>query len=186
MPRKIESSNILKDNWYLILAVVVLLVGGVVAAVMSGGEEEELPTGVVGSAGDGVDIIRVSDDDLEDKPTVGYQDLTAEERDAKYVEEYTQKLQEDPNGAHAPETMIALATVYRRQGNFDDAAIVMEDLVEKYPDNPHARTARIQLPEVYQDAGDVSMARASYQRMMEFFPPDTQEHQWAQQRYNEL
>lgn len=183
---KTQKPSVLKDNWYLILALVLMLGIGVVAALMSGGEEEVLPTGVIGTAGDGVEIVRLNDDETGDKPTIGYQGMSAEERDQKYIEEYQAKLAHDPAGEHVPETMIALATVYRRVGQHDDAAILMEDLVERFPDNPHARTARIQLPEVYQDAGDVAMARASYQRMMDHFPPETQEHQWARERYNQL
>lgn len=189
MPAKNSNgSSILKDNWYLVVALVVLVGGGLVAALMSGGEEEPLPTGVIGTAGEGVEVVRVSDDEMlaKDDVQVGYHDMTAEERDKRYVKEYLEKLEVDSDSDAAAGTMMSLAVVYRRQGEFDDAAMVLEELLEKFPDSPNARSARIQLPEVYQQAGDIPMARTSYQRMMEHFPPESQEHQWAQKRYSEL
>ena len=187
MPRRQEQPNVLKDNWYLILAVVVLLVGGAIAAFMSGDEEETLPeTGVVGQVS-GVDVVRLEPGQAGgDVPTIGYQDLTPDERDQKYIEDYQKKLAEDPDGADAAGTMMSLSVVYRRQLQYNDAAIVLEDIVEKFPESPHTRTAMIQLPEVYREAGDVNMARESYRRMMDHFPPDTQEHQWAKQQYDRL
>lgn len=187
MPKKQESNSILKDNWYLILAVAVLLVGGAVVALMPGGEDESGPTGVIGSAGDGVDIVRLTDDELEGANATDHdQGLTKAERDEKYVEDYKAKLAEDPDGDAAAETMSSLAVVYRRQEKYDDAAIVLEELLQKFPGTPNARTAMIMLPGVYEAAGDVDMARQTYRRMMEFFPPESQEHQYAKQRYDTL
>lgn len=186
MPRKQDSPNVLADNWYLILAVVVLLVGGIVAAIMSSREGDPPPTGVIGSV-DGVNVVRLSDEQTPGTvPTVGYQDLPPDERDQKYIEDYQEKLQANPDDEEAAGTMMSLAVVYRRLHQYDDAAIVLEDLLEKFPDSPNARTAIIQLPEIYQESGDISMARQSYQRMMEKFPPESQEYQWAQKRYSEL
>lgn len=187
MARKQESSNILKDNWYLVVALVVLLGGGAIAAFRSGQEDEPLPTGVVGKAQDGTEVVRLGPDAIDDEPaTTGYQHLSPDERDQKYIEEYTEELNANPEADEAAGILMKLAVVYRRQQQYDDAVIALEDILEKYPDSPHARTAVIQLPEVYQEAGDRQMARQSYERMMQFFPPESQEYQWAQKRYGEI
>ena len=187
MPKKQESNSILKDNWYLILAVAVLLVGGAVMALMPSGKKESGPAGVIGSAGDGVDVVRLTGDEMEEIAAAeDYQGMSKADKDAKSIEDYKAKLAEDPDGEAAAATMSSLAVVYRRQEKYDDAAIVLEELLEKFPDTPNARTALIMLPEIYEAAGDIPMARQTYRRMMEFFPPDSQEHQYAKERYDTL
>lgn len=188
MPKKkVESASVLKDNWYLIVAVVALLGMGAIAALMSGGEPEiRDQTGVVGQHGD-VDIVRLSPEQLEVRETTTrYQGLSQAEKDQKYIEDYEAKLSDDPDGPKAAETMMSLAVVYRRQDEYNSAAIALEDLLRKFPESPNYRSALIMLPGVYEAAGDRSMARQTYRRMMDHFPAGSQEHQYATQRYDEL
>lgn len=165
--------NVAKENWYL-LAAIVVCVGAFAYKVTSSGADAPEPlverpyAATTGSSqSDSLDMLQKT------RPSV-------REKTMAVIESHRTKIEQNPKGEEAPALLGAMGNLYvQKLGDYDEAIRCYEGILVSYPDSPSARAAYIHLADCYERKGDRENAKRIYARMMERFPEDTQEHQYA-------
>lgn len=170
----------LKSNWYVAL-VLVIVAGGVFqlarSAFAPGGEEGAEPKI---TAEDGQAALR---DEFERAKTA------AEGRDAQapaekstdtVIAEHTAKLEQNPEPAEAAALLSALGNLHRqKKQDYAAAARYYEQIIEQYPDWEGIKGVYHQLMSCYTNLDDQGSLRLLYRKMMEVFPEESNEYQFA-------
>ena len=167
--------KIIRSNWYLVA--VLLVCFGVVAYKFSTGDSGE--TGRIAPVSSSAQVTPAW------RPADGLSQLnqssrTARERALEIIRSHEEKVQADPTAADAPALMAAAGNLYRQKvGDYAEAARCYEVLLGDYPDSVVTRTAYVQLATCYEQLGESEKSMKTYNRMLEFFPEGSQEHQFA-------
>jgi tetratricopeptide (TPR) repeat protein len=106
--------------------------------------------------------------------------LTEREKAETIIARHRADVEADPDSADAPAKLNAMGNLYRQKlRDYRNAAQCYELLLHDYPDWEGIRATYIQLASCYEKLEDRTNLRRVYEAMMERFPPDSQEHQYA-------
>ncbi|GMV93343.1 MAG: hypothetical protein AMXMBFR82_31210 [Candidatus Hydrogenedentota bacterium] len=103
-------------------------------------------------------------------------------RDAalKIIESHRQRFEANPQSDEAPALLSAMGNLYRqRLTDYGQAASCFERLLTEYPEAANTRDAYLQLVICYDRLGDVENRRRVLRRMMDVYPPESEEHLFA-------
>lgn len=99
---------------------------------------------------------------------------------ASVLESYRARYDANPKDKDAPALLAAMGNLYRqKQGNYREAALCFERLIAEHPDAPNIRDAYLQLVICYERAGDAENRQRVLRRIVELYPPESQEHAYA-------
>jgi TolA-binding protein len=166
-------TNALKNNWYLVVAFAVC-VGAFTFKVIVATEEAEDPsppprplTAESMGSGDGLKALQRSQ-------------ASSRERALETIRKHQERYDANPQADEAPGLLLAAGNLYRQKlGSFEEAAERYEIVANDFAGRPEARTALIQLSTCYERLDDRENARRIYRMMMDEFPEDSQEYQYA-------
>lgn len=173
----------LKKNWYF-----PLLLAGVVTAVVAG------RMGTTGSApGEPADTAKDSKpldpkqqslrDEFERAKAVERARKSAEEPERTtevIIAEHLEKLEANPEPTEAAGRLAALGNLYlQKKRDYKTAAGYYERLIQEYPDWPGANAIYHQLITCYTQLDDQGSLRLLYRKMVEVFPPESKEYEFA-------
>lgn len=164
----------LRENWYLAALLVLLLAGAAILHGRSGGgpasngaARPDAPPGAP-QAGPAM---------LEPPPPRPDDQEQAHAKIGKLQDAYDA----DPKGVDAPAALNGMANLNRQKlMNYDEAIRLYEVLLLDFPDWEGISRVYPNLATCYERKGDNDGARSVYKRMMEKFPPDSQEYLYAQ------
>lgn len=71
-------------------------------------------------------------------------------------------------------------------GNYNQAIVVLQRLINEYPGDPKAPTAMLRLGTVYHEMGDNAQAAVNWQRISEIYPDATSEIEIANENLRDL
>jgi len=161
----------LRENWYLAALIVLLLAG---AAVLYTRPESQ----PVGNAPRPVspDGPQAAPSPLEPQPPRPDDQEVARSQIEKLQETYDA----DPKSADAPAALNGMANLNRQKLlNYGEAIRLYELLLLDFPDWEGISRVYPNLATCYERNGDNDGARSVYKRMMEKFPPESQEYLYA-------
>lgn len=162
---------LMRRNWYLVVAMVGCAALGVYGAL--GNDRAEASKSSLASKG----VVVAERDDSSPPERVR---MTESEQARSFIEKHEARLAEDPKSPDAPGLLSAMGNLYRQKlGDYERAAQCYERLLYDYPTWEGTRRAYIQLVACYEALKDEDNLRNTYKRMMEVFPPDSQEHIYA-------
>ncbi len=106
--------------------------------------------------------------------------LSPEEKFDRRIREYEARLADAPEAREAPALRFALGNLQaQKHKNYAEAARQYELLLFDYPDWPNISQVYSQLERCYEKMGDLSSQELLYKEMMERFPRDSREYQYA-------
>lgn len=109
------------------------------------------------------------------------QELSEVAKVQQQIAAYEQQIQAEPQSEDTPARLLAVANLYMtRLRDYDKAATTYEYLIQQYPTWEHIGQVYIQLSTCYTNAGKQAEANRLAMRMLEIFPPDSQEYLYAQ------
>jgi lipopolysaccharide biosynthesis regulator YciM len=175
----------LKSNWY-----VPLLIVGVAAALMFGKsasapEESSSP----GSATTGTgDQNALRDEFARAKAEAAAREATLPEAKSTdtVIAEHTAKLEQNPEPEEAAALLSALGNLHKqKKQDYAAAARYYEQIIEKYPEWSGIRGVYHQLMTCYSNLDDQGSLRLLYRKMVEVFPEESNEYQFAKDALGE-
>jgi tetratricopeptide (TPR) repeat protein len=93
---------------------------------------------------------------------------------------YETQLANDPDSEATPANLFRLGNLYYSNLlDWDKASTYYERLLQEYPDYPNNNTVFPNLAACYKRMGNFELERYTYKRMMEYFPPHTQDYAFA-------
>ena len=163
-----------RQNWYLVVIVLVCF-GIPILRLM------QLPSGAaspqVGQTANRAELLGV-DAAANDPPLTPER---ARSEAIETIEAHRQAVAADPQAEDAPARLQAMGNLYRQKlVDYAQAAQCYEQLLVDYPDAPNKRTAYLQLVTCYDRLGDSTNRDRICRRMMEEFPQDSQEYEFAE------
>ncbi len=164
-----------QDNWYLLLALVAILICLSVFA-FRGKPDVSAETRSTSRPSDVHAELLAQVGDLGQNP----ERLTVQARARQLIAEHEQKFDADPKSADAPAYLSAMGNLYRQKlSDYEQAASCFERLINEYPDDPSVRDSYLQLLVCYERLGDQENRRRVLRQLMEKYPAESQEHQFA-------
>jgi len=174
----------LRKNWYLIAALAVFAALAAVKLLMGSSETPSQTPGNVATTGTVTKL-----PSAQESLTV-LQSATTPDEQAKartQIEEYQQKLKAEPGAEDTPAYLMAMGNLYRQKlGDYAKAASCYERIIMEFPDSADRRQAFLQLEACYLTQKDRTGLKWLYNRMVEEFPEDAQEHLYAKEKLDEL
>ncbi|MBN2309268.1 MAG: tetratricopeptide repeat protein [Candidatus Hydrogenedentes bacterium] len=172
------AQRVLRDNWYLV--VLLVAVAGFVAykiiAPASVDDGLAVPVTPVATFTE-IDTAR---------PDRQSERLARREKTLKTIEEHKAVIEADPEAEEAPARLNAMASLYSRElGDYKEAARCYEFLLLDYPEWEGLRRVYVHLGLCYERLGDTQSAKQAYRRMMDAFPEESQEYQYAMSKLYE-
>ena len=162
--------NVARDNWYLVALLVLIAVA---LAVKFASSKEPEP-GAASTAAPAMSAPSAA----EARPTPTR--LTEREQVLATIQEHQDALDTDPEAEDAPARRNAMGNLYLQKfGDYEEAARCFELVLHDYPDWPGIRGVYPKLATCHERMGDSERAREVYREMMDAFPEDSQEHQFA-------
>jgi len=177
--RKRAASRRQLTLWVLTLAALGVCVVALVSILLSGPPEEPETAATVGGQELRSDAeLRAL---LEASPPP--ESKTPEEETREVIASHRERMEAAPDSEEAPALLNAMGNLYRqRLGDYDAAIQCYEDLLAQYPDWPGIRAAYLNLATAYREQGNLDYLNWTWRRMMEKFPEDSAEYQYAQQQ----
>ena len=106
---------------------------------------------------------------------------TEQDKAREVIAAHQERLDEDPKDPDAPALLNAMANLSRQKlEDYKEAAQYYELLIADYPDWEGIAKVYPQLATCYERLGDVKSMQDVYRRMMQKFPPDSQEYLYAE------
>lgn len=165
--------SVLRDSWYLFALLAIAAAAAVVQFSKSGGEEPEKSLPPLAHTTE--DLSLASSSPLP-QPRPNEQEMTRQR-----IAEYQQRVDAEPKSADAPVLLNAMANLSRQKlGDYKEAARCYELILLDYPDWEMIAKVYPQLAICYEHLGDIKNAQSTYKLMVERFPPESPEHQYAQ------
>lgn len=163
----------LAKNWYLLL----LLVAAAAFFIYGvSGARQTPPASPPGSATDNADG--------RDRPPGAGLVVSDEEKTIEQIEEYRRRVEEEPRAEEAPALLAAAGNLScQKLLDYEKAAQFYETALADYPGWEGARGLYVQLATCYERLEDWEKARRVYRRMMDAFPPESQEYQYARAKF---
>jgi len=165
----------LRDNWYLVVALLLCVAAVGYRLVMPGEAEAPARPAATRTPTTAQPLVA---------PPAPQAPVTRQAEVVTMIDDYRQRVENDPEHPDSAATLMAIGNLYRdRLMDFEQAAAYYEQVIAEYPDSEYRRDVYIQLADCYDRMGNFEMRDAVYRDMLEFFPPESEEHQFAR---NEL
>ncbi|MDP2323571.1 MAG: hypothetical protein Q8N51_06025 [Gammaproteobacteria bacterium] len=104
----------------------------------------------------------------------------AEKSPDTIISEHQAALEVGPPAEESAALLAALGNLHRqKKGDYATAARYYEELLQKYPDWPGANSIYHQLISCYTQLNDQTSLRLLYRKMVEVFPDDSKEYEFA-------
>lgn len=167
-----------RRNWYLLVALAAL---PFIAMATIGGDNG--PTGESGgSVGATVaDAATVQKRDFSGGP---FKARTTSSDDAlAAIAKYDAYVRDNPNGEDAARNLERMGNLYySKVRNYEMAISKYELLILRHPDYPDIGQIYPNLAACYERTQQHNLARETYRRMLDFYPPDSQHFAFAEQK----
>jgi tetratricopeptide (TPR) repeat protein len=183
MKQREQPASQKQPKWYLLaIAVAIVLLLAVLLWPRGDGEVEEVQTGPVPVARP--PAVQTQDElrqALQEARQTQRQD--PEERLLETIDSHRARVEADPESEEAPGYLNAMGNLYlQRLGDLESAAEVYQRIIMEYPDWPGTYAVYPQLEVCYQELGDGIGLRWVYERMMQRFPPESEEYAYAREQ----
>lgn len=174
MHKEEEWTRIFRENWYF-LAAFILCIGGLGYKVMTA-PMETLPKNQATTTLS----VTTSKDILRQMNQITRQQ-TSRDKTLKIIQRYKDFARKNPDDTtKTPAYLSAMGNLYRdKLLDFETAAQVYEQVLSQYPDWPAIRQVYISLADCYERLHRPREANRVYRLMMEKFPEDSQEYEYA-------
>ncbi|MCX5771250.1 MAG: hypothetical protein NTZ09_13420 [Candidatus Hydrogenedentes bacterium] len=107
--------------------------------------------------------------------------LSEEDKAKATIADYQKRFSEDARGKDAPAFLLAMGNLNKQKlRDFKEAARNYELLINDYPDWEGIAGVYPQLMSCYEQLNDQESLRWLYKQMMEKFPPESNEYEYAQ------
>lgn len=107
---------------------------------------------------------------------------TKDARVTSAIKTYEWELSNNRASEETPSNLYRLGNLYYSNlQNYEKASLYYETLLKDHPDFPGNATVFPNLAACYKRLGNFALERHTYQKMIEFFPPDSQETLFARQ-----
>lgn len=179
-----RATGWLKSNRFLPL----LLVAAGFASALSGcGPAEESPGAVSGeSAAAGQDALRSEFEQARARNAAPEAAPREEKTTDEVIAEHTAALEGDLEPDAAAARLSALGNLHRqKKQDYTTAARYYEEIIERYPEWPGIKGVYHQLMSCYSQLDDQASLRLLYRKMVEVFPPESNEYQFAKDALGE-
>ena len=108
---------------------------------------------------------------------------TPQQEAQELIRQYEAKVQNEPENSDTPATLLAIGNLYRQKLlNYKEAAFYYRQFINNYPDSPQLSLAYTQLAVCYEQQEDWRAAQLVYREMMDRFPPESPEYQYAKEK----
>ena len=170
----------LKNNWYF-----PLLFAGIVLAVLIGKyapslAEDGVPEAAVATRDSAQDTLRAEFDRAKSKSDARNEAEAPERTTDVIIAEHLEKLDAEPAPDEAAGLLAALGNLHsQKKQDYETAARYYEQLIENYPDWPGVKGVYHQLINCYTRLEDQERLRILYRKMVEVFPEESNEYQYA-------
>lgn len=163
--------DVLRENWYLaVLLVGLLLAGGYLQLRDSGA-----PQSADAAIEEVYDAAEATSAPVETQPR-----QTPQEQVKATIAEHKAKFDANPDDKDAPVYLSAMGNLYRYKLNdYENAIQAYQLLLHDYPEWEGNRNTLIALAACYEHQGNREGVRDTYERMLKFFAPESQEYQYA-------
>jgi lipopolysaccharide biosynthesis regulator YciM len=171
----------MKSNWYLPL----LLVGVVVAVLIgrSATVQQDAPPPATG--GD-QNALKAEFERAKAQSTARETAAEAQKSTDTIIAEHTAKLDQNPEPDDAAALLSALGNLHRqKKQDYATAARYYEQVIQDYPEWPGIKGVYHQLMTCYSNLDDQANLRLLYRKMVEVFPPESNEYQFAKDALGE-
>lgn len=180
-----RAAEWLKSNWYIPL----LLVGVVVALVFGNSPKAPDPTApadTAGAAGGDQNALRQEFDRARAKAKEHEEAAPPEKSTDTIIAEHTAKLEANPPPDESAALLSALGNLHKqKKQDYATAARYYEQIIQDYPDWPGIKGVYHQLMTCYSRLDDQGSLRLLYRKMVEVFPPESNEYQFAKDALGE-
>lgn len=117
------------------------------------------------------------------RPAPPPQRRTPQEEAEDQVRQYREQLDAEPVNENTPVILMAMGNLYRqRLLNYEEAARCYERVIEEFPNAIQISDAYVQLSTCYERMNAPEKANRLHLKMMERFPEDSVEHQFAREQ----
>lgn len=177
----IEFAQWLKSNWYLPL----LLVGVVVALLIGRSATVENDVPPPASGGD-QNALKAEFDRAKAQSAARETAPEAEKSTDTIIAEHTAKLDQNPEPDDAAALLSALGNLHKqKKQDYATAARYYEQIIQDYPEWPGIKGVYHQLMTCYSNLDDQVSLRQLYRKMVENFPPESNEYLFAKDALGE-
>ena len=176
----------LKSNWY-----VPLLIAGVAVALLMGkipsSPRGDAPPGKTPVGAEDQNSLRAEFDRAKAEADARKADAVPEVKSTDtIIAEHTAELDTNPEPDQAAALLSALGNLYKqKKQDYPAAARYYEQVIEKYPDFPGIKGVYHQLMSCYSDMDDQGSLRLLYRKMVQVFPPESNEYLFAKDALGE-
>lgn len=176
----------LKTNWYvplLIAAVAVALLIGRLPGPPGG----EAPPGKSTAGAEDQNALREEFDRAKAKADARQAAAQPEVKSTDtIIAEHTAELEKKPEPDQAAALLSALGNLYKqKKQDYATAARYYEQVIQDYPDFPGVKGVYHQLMSCYSEMDDQGSLRLLYRKMVEVFPPESNEYLFAKDALGE-
>lgn len=168
-----NQSSFVRNNWHLLL-VFVAVVAAIPIVAMRERTQEAAPETSTG------DMALATGETMRIVPLEPRE--TSRDAAAAIIESHRRQLEANPKSDDAPALLVGMGNLYRQKlSDYEQAAACFERLLDEYPDSINIREAYLQLVICYERLGDEENRRRILRRMMNDFPPESEEYLYAAQ-----
>lgn len=174
----------LKSNRFLPL---LLVAAGVVPALSGCGPAEETAGGGAGeTTAASQDALRSEFEQAKARNTAPETAPREEKTTDEVIAEHTAALEGDLEPDAAAARLSALGNLHRqKKQDYTTAARYYEEIIQNYPEWPGIKGVYHQLMTCYTQLDDQASLRLLYRKMVEVFPPESNEYQFAKDALGE-
>jgi hypothetical protein len=180
-----RAAEWLKSNWYIPL----LLVGVVVALVFGNSPKAPDPTAPADGAGPASGDQSALRQEFERAKAKSQEHEVAappQKSTDTVIAEHTAKLEANPPPDESAALLSALGNLHKqKKQDYAAAARYYEQILQDYPDWPGIKGVYHQLMTCYSRLDDQGSLRLLYRKMVEVFPPESNEYQFAKDALGE-
>lgn len=169
--------ELIKDNWYLFIALGLVISAGVVMMIMesddSGPVAAERPAAMAGA-----EVVQ------NQQPTgMAFgkrpESSTQEDQTRKVIASHRATVEANPESEDAPGLLAAMGNLYQRLGEYEQAAQCYEKVLMDHPDWKGITNVYSQIVVCYEKCDDEVGKKWIYRKIMDDFPEDTLEYDYA-------
>jgi tetratricopeptide (TPR) repeat protein len=107
---------------------------------------------------------------------------TPEEEIQTQIVKQQDEIEKDPKGEDTPAKLLAVCNLHMKVQNFDKAIEACLRFIADYPASPRVGEAYLQLSSCYKQRNDQAKLNRLYMDMMQKFPKESSEHEYAKQQ----
>jgi tetratricopeptide (TPR) repeat protein len=176
--RLAEESRKRRNQLLLFLFAVCVIVG--IYLTLGPDTTGPAPGGGAETASGGIGSISIEGVPAEELLKQQEERKTPAEETRAILAEYQEKIEAEPDSADAPALLNASGNLYKQKfRDFAKAAEQYEMLLAQYPEYEAIARVYPELATCYEQLGETGKLQGLYREMMDRFPPETAEHQWA-------